>query len=238
MRRWLLINPNVSAPMTERIRAAAFAAAPADVEIVAVTAGFGFPVIATRLSYALAAHAAVEAFAAAEGRFDAILLGCFGDPGLEALRELTATPVIGFAEASFRLAAARRERFAVVTIGPAWEAMLRERLHAACPDADCAGIFALDGTGLDALRDAEAVLFGLERLVRQAAAAGARTILLGGATLSGWAPRLPAGFRYIDCITTAVAAANEGGAPARGGVVLQPALSAGLSTPLLRRLGG
>ncbi len=48
--------------------------------------------------------------------FDAVILGCFGDPGLEAARELVSIPVIGPGEASLLLAASLGHRFSVVTI--------------------------------------------------------------------------------------------------------------------------
>lgn len=48
--------------------------------------------------------------------FDAVILGCFGDPGLEAARELVSIPVIGPGESSLLLAASLGHRFSVVTI--------------------------------------------------------------------------------------------------------------------------
>jgi allantoin racemase len=49
--------------------------------------------------------------------FDAAILGCFGDPGLDALREITtAMPVVGPGEAAFHLASMLGERFGIVTV--------------------------------------------------------------------------------------------------------------------------
>ncbi len=51
----------------------------------------------------MAAHAALEAYAAAVaqgGAPSAVLLACFGDPGLFALRALSAAPVLCLAEGS------------------------------------------------------------------------------------------------------------------------------------------
>jgi hypothetical protein len=53
--------------------------------------------------------------------------------------------------------------------------MLEERIALAKATRGFVGVFALEGTGLDALNGADAVLSGLEALVRRAAAAGART---------------------------------------------------------------
>lgn len=48
--------------------------------------------------------------------WDAVVLGCFGDPGLDAFRELVSIPVVGPGEASALLAASLGHRFSVITI--------------------------------------------------------------------------------------------------------------------------
>lgn len=48
--------------------------------------------------------------------WDAVILGCFGDPGLDAFREVISIPVIGPGEASALLAASLGHRFSVITI--------------------------------------------------------------------------------------------------------------------------
>lgn len=236
MKSLLLINPNTSPGMTALAQAAAALHLPEDVELVAVTAAFGFPVIATRLSYAVAAYAAVDAYAPAR-RCDAVILACFGDPGLEALRELSPVPVIGLAEASIRAAQREAAPFAIVTIGAAWVSMLQERVALAQATDGFVGVYALDGVGLDALNKPDAVLAGLERLVRQALAAGARIIILGGVALAGWAHRLPAGVRYIDCVQAATAEARAPSAFAAPRPVPQPGPATGLTSKLHERLG-
>lgn len=48
--------------------------------------------------------------------FDAAIIGCFGDPGLEAARELVSMPVVGPCESSMLLAASLGHKFSVLTI--------------------------------------------------------------------------------------------------------------------------
>lgn len=48
--------------------------------------------------------------------YDAVIIGCFGDPGLDAARELVSIPVIGPGETSMLLAASLGHRYTVVTI--------------------------------------------------------------------------------------------------------------------------
>ena len=73
---------------------------------------------------AIAGHATLDAYAEHGADADAVLLACFGDPGLWALREGSAAPVTGLAEASF-LQARRHGGFAVVTGGAKWKPMLQ-----------------------------------------------------------------------------------------------------------------
>ncbi len=48
--------------------------------------------------------------------FDAAIIGCFGDPGLEAARELVDIPVVGPCESSMLLAAGLGHKFSILTI--------------------------------------------------------------------------------------------------------------------------
>ncbi|WP_102223064.1 aspartate/glutamate racemase family protein [Acidimangrovimonas sediminis] len=204
MTRLLIVNPNTTVALTDRLVAGARAALPAGVEVVGRTAGFGAPVIASRLSYAVGALAGVVAMAESPGRFSAVLLGCFGDPGLEALRELSAAPVVGMAEAAMRAAARRSGRFAILTLGAAWRPMLEERAAVAGLGGRLAGVFTLDGTGLDALADPEGTRRRLERAVEGAVAAGAETIVLGGATLAGLPCPARPGVVFVDGFAAAL----------------------------------
>jgi allantoin racemase len=47
--------------------------------------------------------------------YDAFIIGCFGDPGLRAARELVSKPVIGPGEASYAIASLISSRFIVLT---------------------------------------------------------------------------------------------------------------------------
>ena len=92
------------------------------------TASFGAPYISCEASYAVAGHATLDAWARAMGQdaapHDAVLIGCFGDPGLFALREASSAPVTGLAEAAMS-EAAQQGRFAIVTGGALWKPMLQ-----------------------------------------------------------------------------------------------------------------
>jgi allantoin racemase len=48
--------------------------------------------------------------------WDAIVLGCYGDPGLDAFRELISIPIVGPGEATALVAASLGHRFSIITI--------------------------------------------------------------------------------------------------------------------------
>lgn len=48
--------------------------------------------------------------------WDGLILGCYGDPGLDAMRELVSMPVIGPGEATVLVAASLGHRFSIITV--------------------------------------------------------------------------------------------------------------------------
>ena len=226
----LIINPNTTASVTALLARHAQTVAGDAVPIQAVTARFGAPYIACEASYAVAAHAALDAWAAALAtaqdsgapRPRVVLLGCFGDPGLLALRDSSRAPVTGLAEAAF-IEAARLGRFAIVTGGARWAPML-QRLAQALGHGDAlAGIHTVAPTGAQLAADPAGARALLADACRQAAALpGVRSVILGGAGLAGLAamvqPDVP--LPVIDSVLAgtrhalALAAAPGGVAPA------------------------
>ncbi|MCJ7798885.1 MAG: aspartate/glutamate racemase family protein, partial [Polaromonas sp.] len=156
MRHLLIINPNTSAAVSDLLQVHAQNIAGPRVRVRTVTARFGAPYIACEASYTVAGHAVLDAWAAAlaqdEPAPDAVLIGCFGDPGLLALRQSCAVPVSGLAEAAFN-EAARHGRFAIVTGGPRWKPILERLAHTLGHGAALAGIHAVAPTGAQLAQD-------------------------------------------------------------------------------------
>ena len=190
----LLINPNTTEPVTRLLHEHVSAELGPGVAVQAVTARFGAPYIADEVSYAIAGHAVVDAWQA-QAAPGPVLIGCFGDPGLFALRECSVAPVTGLAEAAFAEAAALG-RFAVVTGGARWEPMLRRLAQALGYEQALAGIHAVAPTGAQLAADPEAA----QALLAQACLEAVRqhdpqAVIIGGAGLAGMArllqPRVP-----------------------------------------------
>ncbi len=112
----LLVNPNTSAAMTQGMAESARRVAAAGTQIVARQPSFGPVSIESHFDDAFgAAGVAEQVRLAANDKFDAIVIACFGDPGLDAARELTTAPVLGIAEAAFHAASFVATGFSVVT---------------------------------------------------------------------------------------------------------------------------
>ena len=207
MSRWLILTPNTSAAVTERLREHAAALLGDAVTLHTATAAFGARYIADEASFAIAGHAVLDAYAShcqAHGEPDAVLLGCFGDPGVWALREISRRPVIGLAEAAMRQASARG-RFAIVTGGAAWGPMLRRLALALGYGNALAGVHLVAPTGAELAADpamARAVLGDACR----AAARDAEVVILGGAGLAGMAAAVAGDVpvHLIDSVTAGV----------------------------------
>ncbi|WP_372618273.1 aspartate/glutamate racemase family protein [Falsiroseomonas sp.] len=189
--RILLINANTTAAITEKLATIAQAMAPPGVIFAGATGRFGARYIASRAASAIAAHAALDAYAEHGAGADAVLLGCFGDPGLDALREIAPVPVVGLADASAEAAMRIARRFGVVTGGAAWKPMLEEFFAARGQAGRLAGVRTVAPSGGEIARDPEGALALLaEACAASAVQDGAEAVILGGAGLAGLAAKL------------------------------------------------
>ncbi|WOV91041.1 MAG: aspartate/glutamate racemase family protein [Candidatus Zeuxoniibacter abyssi] len=110
-----IINPNTTVAMTEGIAKAARAVAAQGAEIESCNPSDGPPSIEGWYDDAIAAAAVMETIRADDGRADAIIIACFGDPGLQAAKEATTRPVVGIAQAAMTMAALIADGFSIVT---------------------------------------------------------------------------------------------------------------------------
>jgi allantoin racemase len=111
----LVVNPNTSEEMTAAIDRVARAAVGSRTHVVTIRSQRGPYTIEGALDTALATAGMLEVVAAYHNPFDAVVVACFGDPGVDALRMLVRVPVIGIGAASFMQAACLSQRFAIVT---------------------------------------------------------------------------------------------------------------------------
>ncbi len=110
----LVANPNTTASMTAKIAAAARSAARPGTEIAAVNPADGPASIQGYLDVAKCLPGLL-AEAARHPDADAVLVACFDDTGVDALRCLSNAPVIGIGEAGYHAASMIASKFGVVT---------------------------------------------------------------------------------------------------------------------------
>ncbi len=112
--RILVINPNTTVSMTKKIGEASENAASAGTTIVAVNPNKGPASIEGYFDEALSLTGLIEVVRERED-YDAIILACFDDTGLDAVRCMTDAPVLGIGEAAFHMASMLSNKFSVVT---------------------------------------------------------------------------------------------------------------------------
>jgi allantoin racemase len=206
--RLLLINPNTSAAMTTGIAQAAREVAAAGTVIVARQPSFGPASIEGHFDDAFGAAGVAEqaALAANEG-FDATVIACFGDPGLDAAREVLRGPVLGIAEAAFHAAAMLATGFSVVTTMTR-TCVIAERLVLRYGfERSCRGIHGTDIPVLDLEASGGDTVDRIEAAARQALAADrSEAIVLGCAGMAALCRELSArlGVPVVDGVAAAV----------------------------------
>ena len=203
----LLLNPNTSVAVTERMLVVAREAAQPGTEIVGATAPRGMPYIATRAEAVIGGAVALEMLAEAQDGIDGAIIAAFGDPGLDAARELMDMPVVGLAEAAMLTACMVGRRFAIISFSTALGAWYRDCVEMHGLSARLAGIRLLDGSFAsitDVQEEKAALLLALaQRAVREDAA---DCVVLAGAPLAGLAERIAAHLPVpvIDGVAAAV----------------------------------
>ncbi|WP_404299749.1 aspartate/glutamate racemase family protein [Alicycliphilus denitrificans] len=203
----LVINPNISASVSQLIHDEAVRSASADTRIEVVTARAGVAYIETRFEAMLGAHAAAQLAAEHVAEADAVIVAAFGDPGLTALREVLPCPVTGLTEAALASACLLGQRFSIVAISQRIRAWYAETVHAYRLDGRLASIRGLDEPLADIGNvqgnQGERLVQLAERCVRED---GADVIVLAGAPLAGLARsiagRIPV--PVVDGVSSAV----------------------------------
>ncbi|MEV6768318.1 aspartate/glutamate racemase family protein [Nocardia sp. NPDC051030] len=111
-----VINPNTTASMTAAIEEAARAVAAPGTLVEGITPTMGPASIESHYDEALSVPGVLAEIARGEAEgVDGYVIACFGDPGLDAARELARGPVLGIAEAAMHSASHLGRGFSVVT---------------------------------------------------------------------------------------------------------------------------
>ena len=204
--RILVVNPNTTVSMTQKIGAAARAVALPGVEIIAVNPDFGPPSIEGYYDEVFCIPGIIAEMDRA-GAVDATVIACFDDTGLDAARSFSPAPVIGIGEAAFHFAGLIASKFTVVTtlarsIGAIEHNLLKYGLA-----SRCARVRASDVAVLDLERPGSHARGKIEREIELAVREdGAEAIVLGCAGMTDLAKDLSqlAGVPVLDGVGCAV----------------------------------
>lgn len=186
----LLINPNLTHSVTDRVLQAAQVAARLGTEILAVTGTFGPQVISSRAENALAAHGVLDLVARHAQGCDAVVLAVSLDTALWACRELLDVPVVGMTEAGLHTAALLVPRFGLLTYGQRLVPVYRELANAYGLLGRMVAFKGLDITPEQTFSDPELVSNLIRVASQELVNQGAEAIVLAGAAMAALAPTL------------------------------------------------
>jgi allantoin racemase len=148
----VIINPNTTAAMTQRVAATAQAVAQTGTHIIALNPNAGPASIEGYADEAMAVPHMLQALYAEQVKNPAIagyVIACFDDTGLDAARCVLDAPVVGIGEAACHMAALLAARFSVVTtlsrsVSPIEHNLVKYGLASRCARVRAAEVAVLD----------------------------------------------------------------------------------------------
>jgi allantoin racemase len=207
-----VINPNTSQTMTDHIREALEGVKRPDTELTVTCPDRGPETIESAYDEAFAIPPTLELVKKAnkEG-YDAVILACFSDPGLEAAREVSVIPIIGIEESTLHMAAMLGARFSILT-------PRKQRIPSKCEHVHIRGLshFLASVRSLDlsvAETDSDPAKTK-QRLINVAKTAvekdGAEVIIMGCAGMAGYAREIEdiLGVKVLDPVAIALKTAE------------------------------
>lgn len=178
--RILVVNPNSSREMTRNIDHAANESASPEAEIVTTCPELAPASIESFAEDIVASYRMIEHVLSSEQEFDGVVVACYYDPAVYALRELLDVPVVGIAEASMHIGALLAPKFSIVTVLSRGISHVEKVVKDVGLDQRCASVRSVDLGVLDLDEDFAVAAAQIEHEARNALEAdGAEAILLG-----------------------------------------------------------
>lgn len=204
-----IINPNTTMEMTKNIELAGKKFARPDTEVYAVSPATGPDSIESMYDEYLAVPGVLSEIIKGdrEEGADAFIIACFGDPGLEAAKEVTDKPVIGIAQAAIATAKMIAPNFSVVYVLNRAESVVRNVLHLHGAENFCRSCRSTGLGVLDFDRDPELGMRALSEQSRRCRDEdGAECVVLGCAGFVQFVDELnkELGIPVIDGVSPAV----------------------------------
>ena len=186
-----VINPNSTASMTEKIRAAAAGAAFAGTEVMASNPPDSPASIEGHFDEAASLPGLLREIRRADAAgVDGFVVACFDDPGLGACREVVAGPVVGICEAAMHFASVIAASFSVVTTLPRAVPIVEELAHRYGMTHKCRKVRAADIAVLSLEESGDAAAKVRAEVLRAAAEDNCEAVILGCAGMADLASAL------------------------------------------------
>ena len=201
----LVLNPNTSELVTQKIADAVHKVARKDAECVVERIEHGPEALESYHDETLAYPYVLEKVekANAEG-FSAVVLAAFCDPGIEALRERSAIPIYGTEETTLSIALLLGNKFSILTEKKHKESVKRQHVRKLGLEQRFAGVRALNMGVVEIAEKGELVLKrGIELGKKMIAEDGAEVIVMGCASMAGYQEELEKqlGVPILDPVT-------------------------------------
>lgn len=188
----LVLNPNTSRLVTDKIEKVVRKVARKDVEVVVDCLEHGPEVLESYYDEARATPYSIEKVQQAnrEG-FDAVIIAAFCDPGIEALKEISDIPVYGTEEAAFSAALLLGNKFAILTEKKQKESVKAQHVRKLGLESRFANVRALGMGVVEIAEDERKVIDRAVELSRRMIDEDkAEVIIMGCASMAGYSAEL------------------------------------------------
>lgn len=184
MKKVLVINPNTSKAMTESIKDT-IDKLNSNYEVTVTNPKYGPESLESFYDYQIAGREILKILEREHGKFDGILISCFGDPGLYAAKEISNCPAIGIAEASLSLSLLLGKKFSIITALNKATYMMEDMVNQYGLSKRLASIRSVNLDVLNIEKDKEKLIDTFIKQGKNAIEDGAEVIILGCASMTG-----------------------------------------------------
>ncbi|MBR0650828.1 Asp/Glu racemase [Roseomonas terrae] len=184
--RILVVNPNSSQHITDALHRSVAVQQDGGIAVDCATLAEGPPGISSHTHKAEVVPPLQALIRREEPHTAAFVIACFGDPGLQASREITARPVFGMGECSFYTAMALADQFGVISTTDGSRPRLARYVRELGLAQRFAGSVAVNIPVVELANDPDATLDRLARCGEKLKEMGSQVLITGCAGMAAY----------------------------------------------------
>lgn len=184
MKKILIINPNTSEDMTRDVQDTILRIRGKNVETEVIHPMFGPESLECKYDETIAGYAMIDLLKAKENEYSGVLIACYGDPCLYAIKEKMSCPVVGIAEASIAAALLLGNKFSILAAGKRAVPLMENMVRGYGMNERMASVECLDMAVSDVEKQKEEAVLRLVAAVERAMKKGAEVCILGCAGMT------------------------------------------------------